>query len=68
MDELREEAAQDPENDSLSDGELPDYMLRMIQQFEVNDIVVVEDDEVYIYIYIYIYICIYTCIVDCLVN
>ena len=45
MDELREEAAQDPENDS-PEGELPDYMLRMIQQFEDNDIIVVENDEV----------------------
>ena len=46
MDELREEAAQDPDNDS-PDGELPDYMARMIQQFEENDIVVVEGDEVF---------------------
>ena len=37
MEELREEAAQDPDNDS-PDGELPDYMARMIQQFEENDI------------------------------
>ena len=49
MDELREEAAQDPENDS-PEGELPEYMLRMIQQFEDNKIVVVEEDEVIKYV------------------
>ena len=49
MDELREQATQDPETDS-PEGELPEYMLRMIQQFEDNKIVVVEEDEVITYV------------------
>ena len=49
MDELREQATQDPETDS-PEGELPEYMLRMIQQFEDNKIVVVEEDEVIKYV------------------
>ena len=59
MDELREQATQDPETDS-PEGELPEYMLRMIQQFEDNKIVVVEEDEVITYVLtVYIEITVY---------
>ena len=41
--ELKEEASKDPENEGTN-GKLPDYMLRMIEQFEDNQIVVVEEE------------------------
>jgi len=44
LEELRGQAREDPDRD-VSDGELPDYMLRMIEEFEEREVVVVQEEE-----------------------